>query len=286
MQEANLKIVFEGSAVEDGTMDVNYLAPALLSFCNLIQEINTATNGDRAKVSARVKATARGSFEVDLSFWQSLVESAKALFDYGGEISTVTNLTILTGGVFKLILFLKGKKPDKIEHKDDDVEIVLNGETFVTSEKVLRLCENLQVRESAKKSVEVLQKQGMSSLRIKSDAQQPVEITKNDVDYFNIPSHESEIENLVRKMTLQIISLSFKEDNKWRVTDGEQFNVTIKDIDFLHRISNDEISFSKGDYLICEVEEIQFKTTSGLRKERTILKVLEHQKAPKQLMLV
>jgi hypothetical protein len=75
-------------------------------------------------------------------------------------------------------------------------------------------------------------------------------------------------------MTLQIISLSFKEDNKWKVSDGmEPFSVTIEDAGFLNRIAKGEETFSKNDYLVCVVRERQFQTNKGLRKERAIIAV-------------
>ena len=87
-------------------------------------------------------------------------------------------------------------------------------------------------------------------------------------------------------MNLQIISLTFKEDNKWKVTDGlEPFNVAIEDEEFLRKINNNEIAFSKNDYLVCEVRERQYQTNKGLRKERSIIKVIEHKPSPQQLKL-
>ena len=100
-------------------------------------------------------------------------------------------------------------------------------------------------------------------------------------------NEEEEIEDETRKMTLQIISLSFKEDNKWRLTDGaEPFTADIEDVDFLNKIANDEISFGKNDYLICEVRERQSMTSKGLKKERTVMKVIEHKPAARQLRLM
>jgi hypothetical protein len=46
---------------------------------DLIQSANNAINGKRAEISVRVRATAEGSFEVDLSLVQSLMEHTKSL---------------------------------------------------------------------------------------------------------------------------------------------------------------------------------------------------------------
>ena len=143
------------------------------------------------------------------------------------------------------------------------------------------------MREQTKKAVAALSKEGIDEIKIKSSSGETLKVSKEEVRYFEYQDTEEALEDEIRSMTLQIISLSFKEDNKWRVTDGsEPFNVTIDDMAFLNQIANDEISFSKGDYLVCSVREQQFRTSKGLRKERYIMKVIEHKTATnKQLKL-
>ena len=90
-----------------------------------------------------------------------------------------------------------------------------------------------------------------------------------------------------REMNLQIISLSFKEENKWRFTDGlEPFTASIEHVDFLNKIANNEISFSKNDYLKCMVREKQSQTAKGLKLERTIVEVIKHTPSARQLKLI
>jgi len=85
MNDENLTLVFDGSGVEKGEIDVQDLAPALLALGDLIQSANNVINGDRAKISVCVRATAEGSFEVDLSIVQSLLETTKSIFAGGGQ---------------------------------------------------------------------------------------------------------------------------------------------------------------------------------------------------------
>ncbi|ASY57460.1 hypothetical protein [Sinorhizobium sp. CCBAU 05631] len=88
-------------------------------------------------------------------------------------------------------------------------------------------------------------------------------------------------------MNLQIVPLSFKDDNKWRVTDGgEPFSVSIEDAEFLKQVANSEISFSKGDYLVCDVRERQTITSNGLKKDRAIIAVKAHRPAARQMKLL
>lgn len=303
MSDTNLTLIFDGPAVEKGEIDVQDLAPALLAIGSLIQSSNEAINGNRAHISVKVRATAEGSFEVDLSLVQSLLDSAKSLLDFADKnkdgIAAANELADLIfkvvgipgavgGGLIALLKWLKGRKPDTIEKKDGQVIVHIGDNYFITNDKTIQLAESLEVREQAKKAIASLSKEGIESIAIRRQGEETLEVKKSDVGYFEIPDNDdTEIEDEIRTVTLQIISLSFKEDNKWKVTDGsDPFGVTIEDIDFLNQIANNEISFSKNDYLVCEVRERQFQTAKGLRKERSIIKVKEHKPAARQLKLL
>ncbi len=83
-----------------------------------------------------------------------------------------------------------------------------------------------------------------------------------------------------------IISLAFKDDNKWRLTDGDtQITALITDQDFLRRVNSNETAFAKGDVLICEVKTIQKQGVEGLKTEHIVQSVNEHKPAIRQLDL-
>jgi len=163
------------------------------------------------------------------------------------------------------------------------------GDTYIiTNPKTVRLAESQAVRERARRVASALEREGIEKLSIKRTGQETLNITKQDVPAFDIPEPEDEeIQDIIRRANLQIVSLSFKEDNKWRVTEGaEVFSVDIQDAGFLGQIARDEVAFAKNDYLICELRERQFMTAKGLRKEQTIVRVVEHKSAMRQLRLL
>ena len=87
MSSANLSIKYDGLAVEDGTMPVHELAPALLAIADLVQAANTEFNGSRARVSINVTAPPKGgSFQIDLSIAQSILDQARGMLE-GIEVS-------------------------------------------------------------------------------------------------------------------------------------------------------------------------------------------------------
>ena len=85
-------------------------------------------------------------------------------------------------------------------------------------------------------------------------------------------------------MFLSIVALSFKEENKWRLTDGDnQFYVKIQDEDFWNKVDTNEIVFAKGDRVKVDLLVRQLEKESGnLQTEYTALKILDHVKGKPQ----
>lgn len=305
MSKSHFTLKFNGPGIENGEIDVHDLAPALVAIGNLFQAANATINGGKAKASVKVRATSEGSFEVDLTLIQTLIDTTKTFFDFAvtnkdgiaaaNELAELvfkfsTALSVPAGGLFFLLKWLRGRKPDKVEEKGGDVTLYIGDNYFVTNKNTIRLAEDIAVREQAKNLVSVLERDGIESISARQTNKPELRIERNDIPSFEIIEPEEvveEIQDEERQMTLQIISLTFKEENKWRFTDGaEPFNAAIQDIDFLNKISINEISFAKNDYLICKVREHQVRTSKGLKKERIITKVLDHKQAPRQLRLM
>jgi hypothetical protein len=73
---------------------------------------------------------------------------------------------------------------------------------------------------------------------------------------------------------------------RWRLFDGQSgISVLIADEDFIRRVDASEISFSKGDILICEVLIRQVQGPTGLKTTYVVERVLEHKQAARQLAI-
>ncbi|WP_156013207.1 hypothetical protein [Thioalkalivibrio sp. HK1] len=301
MSEPKMTLVFEGSAVENGAIDVQDLAPAILSLGELIQAANHEINGDRAKISIKMRAVSEGSFEVDLISIQSIIEQAKGLYDWisNNESKIATANEILdflfklkeiaggtVAGLIILIIWLRGRKPDRIEYKEGNVHIHIGDNYITTDPQTLELAKSRSVRKQARKFVSSLSKEGIENIRVRRPDSKDINIRKEDIEYFEFEEGEDDVSDTIRDINLQIINLSFKEDNQWRVTDGDlSFSVTIEDNAFLDRIANNEIAFSKGDFLVCSVREKQTLTSDGLKMKRSIVEVKDHRPGARQSKL-
>jgi hypothetical protein len=295
MAHATVRVAYDGPALSDGVMEVRDLAPALLALGKLLEEANQVINGEDAQLSVRVKAGFRtGSFEIDLDLVQSFMERLRDLLA-GDTATALTNLLAFVGvagtvggGLFALIRRLRGMKPRRATILEDgNVRLELpDGETATVPRPVLDLYRNIKVRKAAAEVVKPLEKDGINAFAVRDTAVgETLRITKEDVPSFAAP--EIEDEPLVQReaeAAFTIVSLSFHDDNKWRLSDGQsQVWVRIEDEDFLRQVKENEVAFAKDDVLLCRVRIEQWQTTNGLRTETTVLKVLKHISAMKQL---
>lgn len=167
------------------------------------------------------------------------------------------------------------------------VLLELHGESLTVPLALLRLYQDVAVRMAAEEVLKPLYHDKIDKFIIKDDDKITEEVTKADIDYFTLPEIRDEIitEN-VHEAAYSIISLAFKDDNKWRLHDGNStISVQMKDDVFRRKVEENLISFSKGDILKCKVKTIQWRTLDGLKTEYEVLEVVEHMPAAKQMFL-
>ena len=152
--------------------------------------------------------------------------------------------------------------------------------------RLLRLYQDLLVRDAAERVVrEPLERPGIEQVTFLQDGKPTAEITKEDAPSFVTPEVEEQtLVDDTRRAAYSIISLAFKEDNKWRLHDGHNaIYATINDKEFLRKVDANAASFRKNDVLVCEVRVQQRHTVKGLRTDYIVEKVIEHRPAPRQL---
>lgn len=293
MSHARFSILYDGTALSDHTMDVRDLAPALLAVGEMFDAANLALNGDAAQVSVNVRAHEPGCFSIDLDVVQSIIKRGIALLS-GEEMAAALVLKdLLLGGVsgalglIGLIKVLRGKKPDKVERIGPGmVRITIEGGTFDVPVKLLRLYQDIAVRSAVERVVErPLDVPGIDLVAFHDAGIETSRVTKSDAIFYRSPSIEDKIIiDDLRQSAFSIVSLAFKEDNKWRLHDGQnQINATIADEAFLAKVDRNLVSFSKGDVLVCDVRFIQRQTGKGLVTEHIVERVIDHRPAARQI---
>jgi len=295
MNKADFFVYYDGPALAENRMDVRDLAPALLALGDLVQEANRVLNKDKAEIRVNVKTFQDGSFGVDLELVQTIVQHITSIFGREDVTAVREMVEVLFGGgsvygLFALIKKIRNRKISSVKtlEKGNVVIVLDDAETIETNSKVVSVYRDVSVRTAVKKTVEPLRKEGISAFRVnKVEAFEGTEIEKEDTDFFDLPEVEDQL--ITETETVQsfsILSLSFKEDNKWRLSDGTNaFYVTITDKRFLGKVDNNEITFSKGDLLRVRLKTTQLETGEGLKTNYEAVEVVEHRSAARQLPL-
>jgi len=295
METASFKIAYDGPALDSHEMDVKELAPALLAVGELLEEANAIFNGSESKVAVNIKAFSEGSFGVDFNVIQNSIAGLFPALS-GSGVSGGINLIVLIGFIkdseHSLIGFIKKLRKQEIKSitrlEVGSVKVEIEGwETMEVSEEVIKLFGNFQVRKSLELIVKKpLENPGVDEVAFSSGGATE-KITKAESEYFALPEiDETLISEHELQSNLQIVSISFKEDNKWRFYDGNNtFFAVVLDKEFLDKIATNEEYFAKDDLLEVLLTIKQYSVPDGIRAEYYIKKVLSHKKAGRQIPL-
>lgn len=297
MSHASFQIVYDGPALEGSTIDVRDLAPALLALGQVLEEANSTFNAGHAKVSLRVQASFRsGCFGIDFSVVQGLLDQALGLFKQT-PVASAKELIELLGfvsgggvGVVKVLKWLRGRVIREVIDLDNGwVRIVADGECLEAERQIIALLRNYRLRVALEKAIfEPLEREGFESVAITDNPKSGfVIIEKPEGVFFKAPQQENELlDDRTDNVNLQLISVSFRDENKWRFSDGGQpFFAAILDDDFLNRVKLSEASFAAGDILKVKLRKKQWLAGDTMKSEYEVLEVVEHRKGMAQLRI-
>jgi len=277
----SFQVVYDGPALDSNEMDVRELAPALIAIADLLEEANSLINDNQARVKVNVRGSFKsGSFGIDFSVVYDWIKNLISSLDSNG-VNGALNLVEIVGlvgggkGLIWLIQKIKNRKITQVKEVEENrivITIEDDGqiEHIEATNGVLKLYRSAKVRKSLERAIyEPLEKEGIDSFKAMVDGKgESVEIRKPEREYFIAPPTEDEpLSQSIAEAHLQIVSLSFREDNKWRFTRGSgenAFYALIKDAEFLRQVESNEIRFSKSDILKVRLKTIENLTDNGL----------------------
>ena len=288
--QAHLDIVYDGPALAEGSMNVRDLAPAMMAIDGFFDAANRLTNGERAKVNVNVRATSANSFHVFFEVAQSLEAADVLKANIGDFLTTAKDLKELLiggsvsvgGGIIWLIKRLRGRKPQVEKVNEDLYKLTVDDETYNVPMQLLRAYQNAEIRRNIQGMVRPVKEPGIDYFKLQESNQTVQEVTKDDVDAFDVPEHEELILDEESRHAFSIVSLVFKENNKWRLTDGANtYSVLMKDEAFQQMVDANSVAFAKGDVLVCDLRTIQWQVEAGVgvKTEYEVTKVVQHRTA-------
>jgi len=291
-------VIYDGPALAEHRMDVRDLAPALVAIADLFTSANTELNGDAADVRVDVKANFKaGSFGIDLIFSQDILgqlrdifagPNSTALSNAGGIIGLLGMGVTGSLGLIGLIRRMRGRRPQRIEQRGEVATVwITESEVIDVDQRVVRLWRNRTVRASLEKTLSPLGRDGITDFGVVRDNRVSLEIHDTELDWFSstVEAEAEVVSDSVARKVLLLESVVFKEDNKWRVHDGQYaFHAAMDDEAFLAKINTGE-RFGKGDVLVVDLRQTQTIADGALKTEYRIVKVHEH-KEPLQRRLL
>lgn len=168
--------------------------------------------------------------------------------------------------------------------------IEVDGDKFETEQRTIALLRNFKLRQALEAAItKPLEKDGFESVAISNKPDDGfVMITKAERQYFLAPPPDTEeLADQVSPANLQLVSVAFKGDNKWRFFDGTtQFHAAILDKRFVHRVQAGEENFASGDILAVNLRKRQWLEAEVMKAEYEVLEVLRHRRGMAQIPLV
>ena len=301
--KSKLTIAYTGEAVDDGTMDVSVLGPALMALGTLVNEANKIINNDNSTIAVKVNADfQKGSFEIQLDVIRTPADQLQSLFtnhisveqllEYLGLGATVQSIV---GGpsVIDIIRWVGKRKIDKaIKNNDRTATLVIQDESVTVNIDVLNIYMSVPVRESLDAMVAPTKRSGIDSFEVRNgkDYKSPTQvISKEESESFMFDesdfSQTEEVEVQRYTQWVTILTVNF-EELKWRFRSGEnKYYAKVDDEDFLKKIEGG-LAFTKGDMLQIELEDsTHIKPDGHIRHGYRVTKVLKIQKRAREISL-
>lgn len=290
--QAEFVLTYDGPALRQHEMNVRDLAPAMLAVGETFEALNSLYNGKAAKVAVNVRAHEPGCFKVVFDVAQVWKEAAPVLA--GEQVTAAINLLQLlfgggsvAGGLVWLTKKLKGGKPDKVEKLSPGLfRLFIGDETYEVPVELLNAYKEVRVRRALEGFIrKPLERPGIDEVIVESGARRLAHVSKEEAPMFAAPAPDDDVVvDDHRRAAFTIEALDFDEDGMWKLSDGSNpIRARIEDRGFLSLVDNDEIRFAKHDVLVCTVHFVQRRTLKGLANEYTVVEVLEHIPAPRQL---
>ena len=278
-----LHVRYMGEHVERGRMGAVELGAAILGFGEVVGEVARVAYGEDAVIRTEVSADfANASFGIEFFVTAHDV----GLFS---ETASVTDiLTLIFGsavggavGLTQLFRWMRGKSPTRIQSPENGNVTVIHGDqqnTILVRQVVMTAYRSNRVADGVKGIVAPLSDDGAEAVEFSQDGTVRERIERSEKRLFTRPSLPDEIVlEQEHETVLEVVSLSFREGNKWRFAEGDvSYWAAIADAEFLARVAAGKVLFGKGYLLRVRLHTTLTRSGSQLDASRVIKLVLEH----------
>jgi hypothetical protein len=188
--------------------------------------------------------------------------------------------------LFTIVKLLQGRTP-KVEKVNANLfRLTIDKQTYDVPLEWVKVYQDVNTRRALADIVRPVKVLGIDRCEVRENQRLVQSVTKAEVDAFDVPEIKEPLLDEISSHAFSLVSLSFKEDYKWRLTDGQLiYSVSMKDAAFQSKVDKNEIAFAKGDVLLCDLRTIQWQIEGGIKTEYEVVKVVNHMPA-RQLPLI
>lgn len=282
-------VEYHGEALVEHRIDVKDLAPSLLALADaMIVAHDLLVDRLAPAPSLEVTAHRGGSFDVDLIL--RTYEAAEDLLTSDPATALASLATLLTPVVGAFVWLRKRARSGQGEEQ----QVLQPGHLRVrwpdgthldTTTDVAALVESLDFRHNARGFVAPVAGGDVERIDVVPPAElgPRIDFDKGDLRGFDTPRGQEEPLTVSdREVVLDLLNVGLADNHKWRVSSGGAvFWVSMDDVTFVINMDRGTERFGKHDRIRCIMRETQTELPSGrLTAERSIIRVLEHRRAP------
>ncbi len=249
-----MQLEFEG---QTHSIDANTLVNILVHYQSVVTEANKHLSGGSREVTLKVNALKQGSFIVDVSVSQNIIEQlfSKDAVEYAAALCGVV------GGVYSLYKHFKGRPvKTKEEKKEADTILKLGDNVNIT----VNVYNQQPVRQAVSKSMETAKEDpSVDGFTIKGDdGGKCAEFERRDFEDYIYDGFDTENDIPDERVeeeitTLVIVGLNFERGSRWQfMYNGFKISMTVKDDALMQKIDEGE-RFGKGDAIKVKLRRVQ-----------------------------
>ena len=229
----------------------------LIHYQSVVTEANKQLSGGAREVTLKVNALKQGSFVVDVSVAQNIVEQlfSKDVVEY------VAALCGVVGGVYQLYKHFKGRPvKTKEEKKNADTILKLGDNVNIT----INTYNQQIVRQAVSKSMETANDDpSVEGFTVKGDGgEKCAEFERKEFEDYIYDGFDTEDavpdERIEEEITtLVIVGLNFERGSRWQfMYNGFKISMIVKDDALMQKIDEGE-RFGKGDAIKVKLRRVQ-----------------------------
>ena len=249
-----MQLEFEG---QTHSIDANTLVNILIHYQSVVTEANKQLSGGAREVTLKVNALKQGSFVVDVSVAQNIVEQlfSKDVVEY------VAALCGVVGGVYKLYKHFKGRPVKTTEEKKNADTILKMGDNVNIT---INTYNQQIVRQAVSKSMETANDDpSVEGFTVQGDGgEKCAEFERKESEdyiYDGFDTEDAVPEERIEEeiTTLVIVGLNFERGSRWQfMYNGFKISMIVKDDALMQKIDEGE-RFGKGDAIKVKLRRVQ-----------------------------